>query len=183
MPDIWVFPGGRVDPEDGPLDALATFRQAAWREAREEAGLDLACGPWPEIGRWVTPPTEPRRYDTRFFLALLDREASEVSVDGGEVVEARWLTAEAALAEHGAGRLALAPPTWCTLDDLRPHGHARALLDWAEGLGPHAPVTPEHTRWRGRMAVRWEGGGLWFAPIDGREVRLGRWERLTEVAP
>ena len=38
--DAWVFPGGRVDPEDGldPL-SLEAARQGAARETREEAGI------------------------------------------------------------------------------------------------------------------------------------------------
>ena len=43
MPNLWVFPGGRVDPEDYPADAPddveAAVRVAAAREAEEEAGL------------------------------------------------------------------------------------------------------------------------------------------------
>ncbi len=42
---MWVFPGGRVDPEDYPPDAPddveAAVRVAAAREAEEEAGLAL----------------------------------------------------------------------------------------------------------------------------------------------
>ncbi len=183
MPGVWVFPGGRVDPEDGPPDDLSTFRQAAWRETREEAGLDLPRVPWPEIARWVTPPTEARRYDTRFFLALVTREASEVTVDGGEIAAARWLSAALALAEHREGSLALAPPTWCTLADLAPHGDPHAALAWAASLGPPPTLNPEHGAWRGRLAVRWAGGGLWFAPVEGLAPSFGRWERLHEAAP
>jgi 8-oxo-dGTP pyrophosphatase MutT (NUDIX family) len=180
MPEIWVFPGGRVDAEDGPLADLSTFRHAAWREAREEAGLVLPRGPWPEIARWVTPPTESRRYDTRFFLALVAREDSEVTVDGGEIIAARWLSAEGALAEHRGGRLPLAPPTWCTLADLAPLRDPHAALDWAASLGPPSALNPEHGTWRGRAAVRWPGGGLWFAPVEGLAPPSGRWEPLPE---
>ena len=42
----WVFPGGRVDPNDyavcGADDIEGAARAAAVREAREEAGLDLS---------------------------------------------------------------------------------------------------------------------------------------------
>ena len=40
----WVFPGGRIDPEDyadAPDDVFGAARRAAAREAKEEAGLDV----------------------------------------------------------------------------------------------------------------------------------------------
>jgi 8-oxo-dGTP pyrophosphatase MutT (NUDIX family) len=183
MPDLWVFPGGRVDPEDGPEDAPATFRQTAWRETFEEAGLELPREPWPEIARWVTPSGERRRYDTRFFLAAVAREGSEVTVDAAEVVAARWLTATAALACHRAGELGLAPPTWATLADLSRQPTLAAALSWASTRGTQHPITPVHGTWRGRLAVRWgAAGGLWFAPVPGGPATAGAWQPLEEPA-
>jgi 8-oxo-dGTP pyrophosphatase MutT (NUDIX family) len=181
MPDLWVFPGGRVDPEDGPEDLVETFRQTAWRETLEESGLRLPRGPWPEIGRWVTPPGERRRYDTRFFLATVARGEAHVTIDASEVVDARWLSAEAALGAHRGGTLALAPPTWATLSALAPHPSLEAALRWAEALAPPAPLTPTLETWRGRMAVRWAGGALWFAPLRGPGQQAGEWQPLTEL--
>ncbi|HSJ44043.1 MAG TPA: hypothetical protein VK923_05090 [Euzebyales bacterium] len=40
---------------------------------------------------WVTPVSEPRRYDTRFFVARLP-EAAMVTPHTGEVVEETWTT-------------------------------------------------------------------------------------------
>lgn len=43
MPDRFVFPGGRVEPEDGPAPrTLAALRRCALRELWEEAGVLLA---------------------------------------------------------------------------------------------------------------------------------------------
>ena len=41
---MWVFPGGRVDPEDADVDdasEFGRFERAAIREAHEEAAIDL----------------------------------------------------------------------------------------------------------------------------------------------
>src|SRR3712207_3425064 len=48
------------------------------------------------FAHWITPPVEPRRYDTKFFAAALPvgQEARHVS---GEADEASWLTPAAAL--------------------------------------------------------------------------------------
>ena len=62
------------------------------------------------FAHWITPPVEPRRYDTKFFVAALPagQEARDVS---GEADEAAWLTPAAALAETRAGDRPMLPPT------------------------------------------------------------------------
>jgi 8-oxo-dGTP pyrophosphatase MutT (NUDIX family) len=102
-----VFPGGRVDPadrEDG-AGGDAFLRRAAVREAREEAGLELAAEALLPISRWITPELSPRRFDTWFYLASVARETA-VRVDGSEI------------AAHHAQRLRLAPPTFVTVSWL-----------------------------------------------------------------
>src|SRR5258708_29567395 len=67
----WVFPGGRIDPEDHDLggDMLVAARQAAVRESYEEAGLTLAREDLVWISHWTTPEGRPERYSTWFFVA------------------------------------------------------------------------------------------------------------------
>src|SRR5262249_5356532 len=69
----WVFPGGRIDPEDYPdgirEDDLAAARQAAVREAWEEAGLSINRDALVWISHWTTPLGRPERYSTWFFSA------------------------------------------------------------------------------------------------------------------
>lgn len=136
MPEKYVFPGGRVDPEDGrapaiselasPVEAKLQFKArrkprafglTAIRETFEETGLIigksmdeesrapanwkpfLAEGALPcmtnleFIGRAVTPPYRPRRFDARFFLA--DAETALIderpAASGAELVDVRWI--------------------------------------------------------------------------------------------
>src|SRR4051812_22509753 len=62
------------------------------------------------FAHWITPPVEPRRYDTKFFAAALPvgQEARHVS---GEADEASWSTPAEALAELHAGVRPMLPPT------------------------------------------------------------------------
>ncbi len=69
------------------------------------------------IGHWITPLAEPRRYDTRFFLAEVPA-GSEPVIDPREMTDARWVTPAEALADHRQGRLPMVFPTIKTLEQL-----------------------------------------------------------------
>jgi 8-oxo-dGTP pyrophosphatase MutT (NUDIX family) len=128
----WVFPGGRLDPEDyagvaDPTDVLAAARNAAVREALEEAGVTISGDGLIALSRWVTPVGLPKRFDTWFFAArALDER---VQVDGGEIHEHRWMRPEVALAAQRSGEIELPPPTFVTLTGLAGHRSVNAALE------------------------------------------------------
>lgn len=66
---------------------------------------------------WVTPAFEPKRYDTRFFVAVLPagQQTRDVS---GESDAVAWMRPADALAAVREGRLGMMPPTVRTCDDL-----------------------------------------------------------------
>lgn len=107
-PDAYVFPGGTVDPQDGaPPEAL---RNAAVRELFEEAGVRLDPSALIPFSHWITPPSEPRRYDTHFFFA--EAPADQVAqADAYETHDGTWISPAQALQRHGDGRLHLVYPT------------------------------------------------------------------------
>lgn len=143
MPDKYVFPGGRVDPQDGRAKSVSelprtdearlrfqarrlprAFALTAIRETFEETGLligksaempakapagwqplyDMNIAPVLEhmrfIGRAITPPYRPKRFDARFFMA----EAEKVLIDdrppldGAELHDLQWVSLKDALA-------------------------------------------------------------------------------------
>ncbi len=117
---MWVFPGGRVDPEDwkgvARDDEQEAARRAAIRESREEAGLEVAAANMLPFSHWCPPAMTPKRFLTWFFVA--PASAGRVEIDGGEIHDHAWMRPEDALARRDAHEIELAPPTWVTLHEL-----------------------------------------------------------------
>jgi 8-oxo-dGTP pyrophosphatase MutT (NUDIX family) len=138
MPSTLVFPGGRLDPEDGDPQDTATWERAARRECGEETGLALG-GPLWWFDTWLTPSAESlRRYHTRFFVAKLgEGEGEHAAADGHETHEGRWASVADHLAAWDRMDVDLPPPTLCTLMRLSPLGFA--------GLGALAAIDARGT--------------------------------------
>lgn len=157
---MWVFPGGRVDPDDAdpttPDDELAAARRAAVREAHEEAGLAIEAGSLVTLSHWRPPSNVPKAFATWFFVAVATAADVEVTVDGSEIHEHAWLSAAEVLRRRDAGEMTLAPPTFVTLTLLAAHHSVDDLL------GELRTATPErfHTQMGdadGSSALFWHG--------------------------
>ena len=70
--------------------------------------------PW---AHWITPEVEPRRFDTRFFVAALPTGQRTRDV-GGEADKVTWIRPTDALAAFERGEIGLMPPTAFTLGEL-----------------------------------------------------------------
>jgi 8-oxo-dGTP pyrophosphatase MutT (NUDIX family) len=117
----WVFPGGKVDPEDFEPgdDIVAASRRAASREALEEADLVVAEDTLIPFSHWMPPIVIPRRFSTWFYATAAPAGVDgDVTIDGGEIVDHLWVTPTEALEKHAAGEVELVPPTWVTLRHL-----------------------------------------------------------------
>lgn len=131
MPNVWVFPGGAVDPEDGSDEAGR--RACALRELAEEAGIQLPSDQELVLfSRWITPELVSRRFDAWFFLALAPAH-SPPRADGIETTEAAWFRPAAALEAQAAGEVALAFPTVRQLQELLQFGSAEEALEAHRG--------------------------------------------------
>jgi 8-oxo-dGTP pyrophosphatase MutT (NUDIX family) len=144
MGGAWVFPGGAVDAHEGSGDAA--HRAAAIREVAEEVGITLpdpaALVPF---ARWITPPEVTIRFDTYFFLVVAPDDA-EVTIDGSEIVDARWFEPSRALEGAGAGELLMVFPTIKNLEVIARFRTADELLEWASAR----EVTPVQPRVEGQ---------------------------------
>ncbi len=231
MAGMWVFPGGRVEPEDGSAAALARLLPtalercaglhsmqgepiaadnaaglyvAACREAFEEAGVLLAVtasgepcgldrverlgalrqtvtrdagaflrmleqedlrldiGPLVYWSHWITPSLEPKRFDTRFFVAPLP-PGQVASADLSELTEHAWINPASVAEAIERGEIVVVPPTLLTLEDLdesyRSHGSLAAMLEGERGRAT-PPVMPRMEVRPGdvRVVMPWDPG-------------------------
>jgi len=125
---MWVFPGGRIDPEDYPesSDVNIAAQHAAVRETLEETGITIGGDAFAWFAHWTPPAGTPRRYATWFFACILETD-QVIAVDGFEIQNHEWIQPAEALARHAAGEIDLAPPTWITLHQLALREPAAAL--------------------------------------------------------
>jgi hypothetical protein len=82
------------------------------------------------FAHWVTPDTESRRYDTRFFLAQMP-DGQDARHDDSEMTDLVWLTPADAIARCRQRAIMLPPPTWTTLRQLARFATVDAALAWA----------------------------------------------------
>jgi 8-oxo-dGTP pyrophosphatase MutT (NUDIX family) len=124
-PDAFVFPGGTQDPHD------ASIEDTAMRELFEEAGVQL---PGPEalvrFSHWITPPSEARRYDTHFFLAVAPPDQI-ARADASETHDGVWISPARALARFREGSMHLVYPTIKHLERLLPFESIDAVINFA----------------------------------------------------
>jgi 8-oxo-dGTP pyrophosphatase MutT (NUDIX family) len=102
-------------------------------------GLKLdALAPW---AHWITPLLMTKRFDTRFFTAVLPA-GQECQPDEHETLEGLWLTPREALSRNHAGTVPLSPPAVVTLQALLAFPDSGSLIaaGLRRGWGP--PVFP-----------------------------------------
>jgi 8-oxo-dGTP pyrophosphatase MutT (NUDIX family) len=105
-------------------------RSASMAEVLARNGLVLRADllrPW---AHWVTPEIEPKRFDTRFFVAALP-EGQEPVHFRGESDASEWVTPRHAVERHASGELGMLPPTVFTLAELSAYDSVSAVLDAA----------------------------------------------------
>lgn len=184
---MWVFPGGRVDPEDedpdAPGDELATARRAAAREALEEADLLVEPAEMVPFSHWTPPDISlhgPKRFATWFFACRAPvGEAGVVTIDMGEIHEEAWFRPADVLRRRDEGDIQLAPPTVVTLHELAPHDDVESVLAAAAAREPVRYRTRIGTVEDG-MVTMWAGD----AGYDSGDAETsGPRHRLTMADP
>jgi 8-oxo-dGTP pyrophosphatase MutT (NUDIX family) len=217
---LYVFPGGKLDPEDsendlytycegmndeeaskqlGIADNGLSFWIACIRECFEEVGVLLANPDDPimqnakklsklreklnnkEIffkdiciseslrlraknivpcAHWITPAIEPKRFDTRFFLAKVNVEQL-ASHDGFELTESFWIKPADALVKFTNGEMNMILPTIKNIEKLAEFSSSEEAFNYFQGLGDNAipPILPKFIK----------KDGEWIGFLPGEE--------------
>ncbi|MGQ4596671.1 NUDIX hydrolase [Nocardia sp. R6R-6] len=167
----------------GPAADCVVSDTTAYRDARgrlERRELTLArflaeeklvlradlLRPW---ANWITPVVEPRRYDTRFFVAVLP--AGQLA-DGAtsEAAQVRWSTPAEALAGWRSGADVLLPPTWAQLVALGEFGSTADILAAQRAIEPIMPVLSERD---GKLVPTFPGSQRYVAELPDAQRRRG----------
>jgi 8-oxo-dGTP pyrophosphatase MutT (NUDIX family) len=178
----WVFPGGRVDPEDRPADGtggdtdlaeLTAARNAAAREAMEEAGLTIDAETLVWFAHWTPQQSIERRFATWFFAARAPQGA--VVIDDGEIRDHEWVAPDEVLRRHAAGEISLLPPTWMTLRLLGAHARVDDALARMDADEPSVYQT-RLGRQEGVLVAMWDGdAGYESGEVDRPGPRHRLW--------
>ncbi|WP_077488853.1 NUDIX hydrolase [Sinomonas mesophila] len=201
----WVFPGGRVDPEDAvageavagesggdapPWDPAHDAGWPAWRGVPPEHGAALGRAAvretLEETGLALDaaalvplshwiPPIGAPKRLRTWFF-LAEHPGGEVRLNPGEHVGFEWLTPAAALERHADGDVVLAPPTWMTLHGLREAAGVRAVLAARAAVPGFERYFSHPLRGQdGVLAVMWEGDAQYDDPFAGGHARHRLW--------
>src|SRR4051794_30010474 len=114
--------------DDWEADRLALLdRSLSLAALLDRRGLVLRADllrPW---AHWITPELEPRRFDTRFFVAALPTGQRTRDV-GGEADRVTWTRPAEALAAFERKELGMLPPTAFTLGEIAAYDSVEAVL-------------------------------------------------------
>lgn len=141
-----------IDERGQPIDMLvdsdtplAALREplhrgdVAFADVCRDFGLRLAVDQLFYIAHWVTPPGRAKRFDTRFFLAVLPQGQTS-SHDALETVDHVWLRPQEALSSENSRRLMT--PTRSVIATIGRFERTQALLAWARSPREVATVAP-----------------------------------------
>ena len=109
---------------------------------------------------WITPEIESKRFDTRFFLALMPSGQTPIH-DAIEMTESLWISPSQALKKQQNEEIILMPPTLKTIEELDNFDSAKELFSYAgsvniytilpqafntsDSFGVKLPNDPEYT--------------------------------------
>lgn len=130
----------RLDPDDArELRRALVAREIGFGQVLLERRLVLRSDLLRYRAHWITPVVEPRRYDTRFFVAAVP-SGQDPDGDTSEADQSGWTRPQALLDAFADGEVMLMPPTIVCLEQLAEVSTVRAALD--QDL-PISPVMPE----------------------------------------
>jgi len=116
-------------------DRLNAGESAVLEAMCREEEIQLDADQLAYVSHWITPVGQPRRYNTRFFVARVppDQEALH---DGFETIESAWIRPEDALDRYADGKLNLISPTFKNLEAIAGYTSTESLLEAKRLIDP-----------------------------------------------
>lgn len=144
-----MFEETGIMPSDGSVDpgAAAIVRRELLAGETDFASAAARLGATFEalraeyLSRWITPARFARRYDTRFFVTVLDAATPPVPELTEELAGYVWITPGEAVRKFAAGALPMLFPTRSTLQALAAQPDIDRLLEACRGRVPE-PIEP-----------------------------------------
>jgi ribonuclease/clavin/mitogillin len=99
------------------FDDLESERMS-WPELLRHYGLHLDASDFTFVGRWVTPPFAPRRFDTWFFLVNCPPKQNPRVTPDSELESGEWISARDAHAKWERSEVIAVPPVLHALGAL-----------------------------------------------------------------
>lgn len=121
-------------------------------EMMRAEGLRLDLRGLAYLAHWVTPLGPPRRFDTRFFVALAPDDQTAAH-DAGETIADRWIRPRDALDAHERGELEMILPTIRNLQSIAEFSTAHEVLDYANALTDIPRIEPRIVDLDGRITI------------------------------
>lgn len=124
----------------------------AMAEFCRREGLRLAADRVVYFSHWITPEQAPKRFDTRFFVAIMPANQQTIA-HPEEVVDDVWVRPQDALDAHRAGDWQMIAPTLRTLETVARYADTDSLL--AEvAAGAHLQPLTDALRREGMHELR-----------------------------
>lgn len=145
---LWETPNGDVEAM-GRLERMREQNNldANWLKAGAQAEKwRLSFSQLYRWAHWITPVVMKRRFDTRFYVAVLP-EGQTCAPDNRETTRGLWISPLQALVDSRAGKIPLGPPTLMTLHELLKYQNIEVLFaellqrSWGNPIMPRLITT------------------------------------------
>jgi len=124
------------------LDELESERMS-WPQLLAHFGLELDASDFTFVGRWVTPPFAPRRFDTWFFLATCPAKTDPRVTGDAELETGEWIIARDAYEQWQRSEIIVVPPVLHAMKSLAAGLNDETVTRFLSVPGAHREPTRE----------------------------------------
>ena len=115
----------------------------AWSEVLRQQKVTIASDRLVYFSHWITPPSVPRRFDTRFFLAAMPADQRALADTEETADDGNWVNPSQALEKSRSGEWQMIEPTKCSLETLSQYSKVEQALQEVGAERHVVPWSPE----------------------------------------